>query len=69
MQILMNDAQLMVSNAPNGVKLVEIMDPRSGLTVVVPLERDAARNLAEALRPAVLDRLAQLPPLAEATRG
>ena len=60
MQLLMNEAQMAVQDAtgPKGepMKVVAIVDAKSGIEVIVPMDAASATRIAEGLlgRPAIM---------------
>jgi hypothetical protein len=47
--IYMNGAKIQVGNGPDGAKMLEILDPTSGIKVVTILPEQSARTVASAL--------------------
>ena len=49
MEIVLNNCQVQVGQGPNGIKLLQFLDPNSKIIVTIPLTQDAARSIGAAL--------------------
>ena len=49
MEILLNNCQVQIGVAPNGLKILQFLDPNSKIVVTVPLTLEAARSIGAAL--------------------
>jgi hypothetical protein len=49
MQFIMDNANVGVSTAPDGTRILSVMDNKSGITVVVPLPTESAKIIGQQL--------------------
>lgn len=49
MEIILSNAQVRVGPMPNGMRVIQFVDPKSGITITVPLTPQAARTIGAAL--------------------
>ena len=45
MQLILNNCQAQVLKAPDGTKMLQLIDPDSKIVVLVPFTQDSARSL------------------------
>ena len=61
MQITLDNAQISVIQAPEGLRIIHVVDRASGIVVNIPLPADAARTVGTALTATVLVATQPLP--------
>jgi len=54
MEIVLSNAQVQVGSMPNGMRVIQFVDQKSGITITVPLTHQAARTIGTALTTSLL---------------
>jgi len=49
MQLILNNCQAQVLKAPDGTKMLQLIDPDSKIVVMVPFTQESARGIGAAL--------------------
>jgi len=63
MEIVLNQAQVNVGKAPNGMRIIQFVDQQSHIIITVPLTPEAARTIGAALSSSFVIADGPLPPI------
>jgi hypothetical protein len=53
-EIVMQNAQISIGSGPNGIKLLQVVDPQAHIAVTLPLDPESARKVGTQLASSLL---------------